>query len=579
MTRLPFERSADARGAEPGRGEARSAALALGPWCWSVHASGAPEMAVGVVPAVTLRGGTVSLWALRAGKVPQSWASMGLHAAALGAEALASWQAAVLALPRSLPVLWRDLRELAQHPPLPVHLCTHLAEPGIERRDRIVDGGSFGLAFLLHLASRVLSLPLPADLIASVAIDELGRTARVDGLYEKLDGIAILAPRISRVLVAASQHDEVRASGGRLQIVPVRTAAQALEVVFGDALGIRLAEAGSDDARRRELVDAFFRLALVGRGAAVDWSPVERGARIALRDWPPAFDDRYRLQFAAGVAARHERNAGEIAVPGSAWLDAQPAPIRVGVLTHLVQQCADTGTPSPDQIEPYAVTQVPKDLGSAFVPQLQLAGALARLWAVTGRPAEALEMQQRVARAFVATFEDGQVSFQLSEWFRLAGALGDTEAFERAEAFCTRLDATGGLSAAGAPYVKLAQARARIELGRTDAETRDRLDALSRDLGVPAHLRWSACRWAARAWRLAGERTLAEERLTAMELERARAPHAARYLLLAEFDAAQDTGGTAEAFLDRLAALDPGPLTHLRAAYESDAEIVRFYPY
>ena len=59
----------------------------------------------------------------------------------------------------------------------------------------------------------------------------------------------------------------------------------------------------------------------------------------------------------------------------------------------------------------------------------------------------------------------------------------------------------------------------------------------------------------------------------------AKAPHAARYLLLSEFDAAQVGQGTAEAFLDRLAALDPGPLTHLRAAYESDADIVRFYPY
>ena len=64
-----------------------------------------------------------------------------------------------------------------------------------------------------------------------------------------------------------------------------------------------------------------------------------------------------------------------------------------------------------------------------------------------------------------------------------------------------------------------------------------------------------------------------------MELERAKAPHAARYLLLAEFDAAQVGHGTAEAFLDRLAALDPGPLTHLRTAHESDADIVRFYPY
>jgi hypothetical protein len=564
VTRLPFERPA----------EARDAALAMGPWCWSMHAVGAPEMAVGVAPAVTLRGGTVSLWALTSGKVPPA-----LHVAAIGVEAGASWDAAVLALPRSLPVLWRDLRELARQPPAPVHLASHLVEAGIERRERVVDGRSFGLAYLLQLASRVLSLPLPPDVIASVAIDELGRTARVDGLFEKLDGIASLAPRISRVLVAASQHDDVRSSGGRLQLLPVRTAAQALEIVFGDALGARLAEAGSDDPRRRELVDAFFRLALVGRGAAVDWSPVERGARIALQTWPPAFDDRYRLQFAAGVAARHERNAGEIAVPGPAWLDAQPAPIRVGVLTHLVQQCADTGTPAVDQIEAYATSQVPKDLGSAFVPQLQLAGALARLWAVTGRAGDALDMQQRVARAFVAAFEDTQVSFQLSEWFRLAGALGDAEAFARGEAFLAKLEATGGLTPSGAPYVNLAQARARVELGQSDAATRDRLDTLSRDLRVPAHVRWSACRWAARAWRQVGEAALAGERLVAMELERAKAPHAARYLLLAEFDAAQDARGTAVAFLDRLAALDPGPLTHLRAAHESDADIVRFYPY
>ena len=337
----------------------------------------------------------------------------------------------------------------------------------------------------------MLSLPLPPDLIASVAIDELGRTSRVDGLFEKLDGIATLAPRISRVLVAASQHDEVRSSAGRLQLVPVRTAAQALEVVFGDALGIRLAEAGSDDARRRELVDAFFRLALVGRGAAVDWSPVERGARIALRDWPPAFDDRYRLQFAAGVAARHERNAGEIAVPGPAWLDAQPAPIRVGVLTHLVQQSADTGTPSPDEIEPYAATQVPKDLGAAFVPQLQLAGALARLWAVTGRAADALDMQQRVARAFVATFEDAQVSFQLSEWFRLSGALGDAEAFARAETFLAKLEATGGLTR---PVRRTCTSRGRGHGSSWGSRTPRRAIASTSCRGISASPRTSAGR-------------------------------------------------------------------------------------
>ena len=97
MTRLPFEPGAAS-------GEGRPPAMALGPWCWSVHAAGAPEMTVGIAPAVTLRGGTVALWALTSAPVPASLAGS-VHRAALGAEATASWDAAVLALEASAPLM------------------------------------------------------------------------------------------------------------------------------------------------------------------------------------------------------------------------------------------------------------------------------------------------------------------------------------------------------------------------------------------------------------------------------------------------------------------------------------------
>jgi hypothetical protein len=386
------------------------------------------------------------------------------------------------------------------------------------------------------------------------------------------------------VLLAASQHEQLGGSTrGRLELIPVRTAAQALELAFGDALGVRLAEAGSDDARRRELVDAFFRLALVGRGAAVDWSPVERGAAIALRDWPLAFDDRYRLRFAAGIAARHERNAGDVALPGSAWLDSQPAPIRVAVLSHLVQQSADTGAPAVAEIEPFAAKEVPADLGSAFVPQLKLAGALGRLWAVTGRAAEALELQQRVARAFVDMFEDAELSFQLSEWYRLAGALDDAGAIAGADAVLARLETTGGLTAAGRPYVELSRARGRVLLGTLDRDVADRLDTLAADLAMPAHIRWSAHRWAVRAWRALGEKDRAAERLRYMLKSGGTVPHAMRYLVLAGLDAdILEHRASAEdirAGIARLRELDPGPMGHLEVAYAEPADIITFYPY
>ena len=57
MTRLPFERTGETRTADTRSAAPLEPNKGLGPWCWSVHSAGAPEMAVGIAPAVTLRGG------------------------------------------------------------------------------------------------------------------------------------------------------------------------------------------------------------------------------------------------------------------------------------------------------------------------------------------------------------------------------------------------------------------------------------------------------------------------------------------------------------------------------------------
>ena len=205
------------------------------------------------------------------------------------------------------------------------------------------------------------------------------------------------------------------------------------------------------------------------------------GPRIALRDWPPAFDDRYRLQFAAGVAARHERNAGEIAVPGPR-LARRAAGADPRRRAHAPRPAVAR---TPGRRRRTRSSRTPRRrCPRIWAPRSCRSCSSPARWRGCGRspaaPPTRSSMQQRVARAFVATFEDAQVSFQLSEWFRLSGALGDAEAFARAETFLAKLEATGGLTPSGAPYVHLARARARVELGQSDAETRDRLDALSR---------------------------------------------------------------------------------------------------
>jgi hypothetical protein len=550
-------------------------ALLAGPWCWppadtiahaaQVAALGDPPLPrAGHVAAVTVRQQTTTLWHVHTSTTDR-------RSTPLGPEARASWHAAGLALPRSLPVLWRSVHDATRDAPGVHALRARLAAPGFEQRDPFVDGPSFGLSFFLLLASAVLDCPVPGDVIATASIDALGVLGRVDALPLKIAGILDLAPAVTRLVVSADQHDEALAlAHGRLQVVPARNAAEALEHVFGTQLARLLVDAGSSPARRQELTASFFQLALVGRGASVDWSPVARGADQALREWHELDEaGRYQLVFARAVAARHERNEGELPLPPPEWLDRQPRPLRLQVLAHLVQQAADTGSPDAGAVEALAGSERVEPLSQAFLPQLKLHGALCRLWAVTGRAALALRDQERLAHACANIYADHEVSFPLVEWLRLAGALRDAAAFDRAQAFRHEMLTRGGFGAHGGPYIELAAARGRLLLAGQDQEARLAASRVADDVSVPTHVRWSAHRWAGQ--------------LRARSLEEAARsqPEAHRYHVLAQLDRALHDGDhtAATALVAALAELDPGPTGHLRRTGADAAVIARLYPY
>lgn len=428
----------------------------------------------GCVAGVTVRGRTVTLWSIDANPMSSGPGQRRL----LGPDAYASWRSAAVALPRSMPLLWRSVESCVRHPPLTSRLAVYQAGVGIEEREPLLDGPSFGLCFVLALASHLAECAVPSDVVASAGVDERGVLRPVEALELKIEGVVKLAPGVRRVLVAADQADEAEcAAAGRLEVVPVRSAAEALRIVFGESLSAALVAAGTDEGKRAELAGTLFRLALVGRGAVVDWSPIERAAALALETWPAMSDDqRYRLVFARAVAARHERNEGELSMPTPEWLASQPASIRLGVIAHLVQQSADTGRPSALEAELFALAHVPArfedaltpdledtiipSLTGALVPHLKLLGALARLWAATGRVRAALALQQQLARAFVASYAEDEVSYPLTEWFRLAGILQDAESFRRADELWRGLAVQGLISKDGAPYVERARAHA-----------------------------------------------------------------------------------------------------------------------
>ena len=574
-----------------------------GPLAWAQEVAGLeapPAMVPGLCPVVTVNGPRASLWMLdarteRRGRADPRRPDRGprVAGATLGPRALDAWRAAGVALARSLPVLWQPVRVAAETPPVLIRVET-LADQGVAASERVVDGPSIGLACCLALASRVLDVPLPDDVVASASLDASGRLGPVDGLGAKARSVEALAPRVTRLIVVVGQEETAYAALAGLpdrlplRVVGVRSAAEALDQVFGPGLADLLVEQGRDAARRAELVASFFRLALGGRGAAIDWTPIEQGARRALERWEPVLsqDQAFELGFAAAVAARHERNAGGCDVPTSDWLAARPLPIRLAVVTHLVQHAADVGEPAGTSIERVAQEFRAGRLPDAFLPQLKLEGALARLWAVTGRTTEALAAQATLAPAFAALFEYAETSFPLSEWFRLAGALGRPEAFAEAAALHARVVELGGLGAESAAYVDLSRARAMVMLGLAEGSDPIRpLVALAERGDVPSHVRWSAARWALGAGaRSAAARIEHELRQTAAGGGRD-AVTAQKFVALVDLDRTVRTGRLQDArgALAGLQSLEPGLIRHLaRWSPAGDAlagHVARFYPY
>ncbi len=549
-------------------------ALAAGPWCWPgpgdrldrlIARRGAiPSPRVGSLAALTVQDDTVALWHVAAGG-PGGGAT-------LGPVTRASWREAGIAVPRGLPVLWTSMHDATARLPDITCLASIRSDLGVPDLRHPIDGPSFGLAFCLSLSSTVLDCALPGDIVASAAVDAAGVVGPVGGLPEKVAGLVRMAPHITRLMVAASQREEAAAhAGGRLQVVPVTHASEAIEFAFGDRLSTLLVAAGRDPDRREQLTESFFRLALIGSDALVDWGPVARGASDALRHWtdlPP--EARHRLTFAHAVAARHHVNGGTLDEIPEQWIASLPRMVRVQVVAHVVQQSADTGTPAPSLVESLAARSTDTDIAESSVPELRLRGALARLQAVTGREAAALSTQEALARACAAVYADQDVAYPLSEWARLAGALRDAPALRRARAFHDRMLGAGSYRGLGPRYVELAIVRGRLLLQPDDLDARTLARQLGADATLPDHVRWSADRWAGDAGREALE-----------VAARGGNPVAARNLALASLDEALRAGNAAaaEACVDALESYDPGPVRHLRRAGATPADVARLYPY
>ncbi|MBN1548392.1 MAG: hypothetical protein JW902_17210 [Syntrophaceae bacterium] len=551
-----------------------------------------PELQPGQVLLITFHKRNSGVWILGGEELLDSGLGKSIE---WGREAVEAWDMATLVVSQSLPVLWQSLREV-RNAPRHAFCLSLVPQPGFSAVPfRILDGPSFGLSFLLAIVSRLFKKAVPLEFAASASLDSVGRVSRVGEIGSKIEALIKVAPRVTKLLVAAEQADEAREkSDSYLEIVPVTDAAMAIEKVFGDGLVQSLVHAGTDPEKRSELLDSFFRLAAMGRREVLDWTPVLRGAALALKEWGDELgpDDKYKLQFAHAVAGRHEYNQGKLNLPDPAWLKTQPLPLRVGLIAHIVQQSADTGYPSAGDVESVARAFIVADAREAYSPQLKLAGAFARLLAIIGKSEEALRIQEGCARAFFDGMEYSQVSYPLTEWFRLCGVCNNKKAFDRAMDLEQRVRLLGGLGLDGSVYVELACSKAIIMLhNSSNTETVDKLNDLVEGVQIPAHVRWSAARWLVKALdhsESQTDRAYATKVILRMnEVSRSNANDSTQaqiFLTLTEMDRALDHGDalTAQNCADNLSRLEPGPLKHITSAAKGGsipAQISKFYPY
>lgn len=489
-----------------------TAVLGLGPWCWPENqdaraVAGAlvregPHSAVpGTALLLAVNGPNGSLWAITQ-NLPRVRGKLVI--VPFTAEAIGSWNDAILALERSLPAFWGPVAA-AREPPREACLLDEVASDAPVLR---LDGRSFGLPFLLAAASRLLGEPMPSDLVATGAVRSDGSVEAVEGIAVKVAALAACAPAVRRLVVPAGNlaeaAREIESLDAEISAIGVSSAAEAFQIVYCDSFEARIRDAGGEPKARRAITRSLRDLALSGRGAILLWESVRVAAEIALNSWPEvgAFE-RCDLELARGVAARHDGLQGTIAMPDPRWLESLHESIRLDVMAQLVQCSADWGTPPPDEILPVAKAMLVDD--SRMHPaHLRLQGAIGRLLAFRGDMRTALDLQRRSALAAIAGVAPGGASMPLCEWFRLAGIERDLAEIAAATAAADEAESLGALQGDDWAYLSLARARAFVAAGHDLGSAVQGLLVLGEREDVAPHVRWSALRWALRGLTHAG---------------------------------------------------------------------------
>ncbi len=566
-----------------------SAALQEGPWGWPVSdanlttavrdllSGGPPPERNGATLLLGHHRDATQLWSLHFDGARGSR----LHTAVISPETREVWNQSVAIAFRNLPVQWRAISPNTLGYPTAVNIAANIHATTLPEVNSLTDG-SFGLSFVLALASMVLDVPIPSHIVATASIniadDCLGSVAH---LRHKVDAVRKYTPRVSEILVSPEMAAEDQGQTNP-RVVGVSTVSDAIAHVFGSKPEELLRHAGRAPAERNRILGEFRHVEDAVRG---DWKAIARAGALMLSEWPelgPA--DREMIASITGTAQRHCNNGGyrlRPAVTREQLLAITPDDRRMNDIAQRIQDATDGDECNPPDIIAVAREAIPADehcMHHHFV----VMGALGRYHAIAGRPTDAIRLLETATRGFLnhprSTVD---ASRPLAEWIRLGGCTDlrtlkvALEQAERWNHYSPDRRSRG--------FIALATARAYMRLD----ENLSFAEELLREpimMEGDKHVGWGALRSLIALSRRRSRISDAEQYFAELQAKAHADPSARRHHIMARLDMAIESKQRegVSVIIDELRNEDPGLCARLtRAAGYSDLPryIQLWYPY
>jgi tetratricopeptide (TPR) repeat protein len=458
--------------------------------------------------------------------------------------------------------------------------CAELIHKAGPHQDESLDGASYGLSMLLAVASLLMDMPLPADLVASATVDSKGVLGPVDGLEDKVFILVGSGLGLKRLLVEHSQVEQAQAAvkkyGGTLQVRGARSADEVFQEIFGDAYQHLLARLDTPE-KLRQAADKLFHVAIEARSPILDWRAVERGAQTLLDKLDPSEPAYMKVKISLQVTRRHDHKVAPLEWLSEKVLSSLHRPLRDRLMAQVIQATNDAADERLGALLDNSRERIPS-AKECYEPQLIIRGALGRALAALRRYEEARDFLRETVEAWRELGQFEEASLAICELIRVVGVLGRRDELEAllplVEQFrgSLRLDFTS-------------RAFLHFDLGRAHLLTGDATGALTfLDEGevswsaVRDHLRRRRLRWLARVLVRLGRLSEASELRTRLNAEQNLLD-----VLLAQLDEALERHEEPTPILVRLIETERAPLLRLIADLHTPVEkaerISREYPY